>query len=51
MCIRKLYKQVKCVNYFLNSPNINSGDTVILVTAHMPAPISFTLAPSLYHCG
>ena len=46
MFIRKLYKQVKCVNYFLNSPNINSGDTVILVTAHMPAPISFTLAPS-----
>ena len=32
-------------SYFINSKMV-SGATVISITAHMPAPISFTLAPS-----
>ena len=32
-------------SYFSNSKMV-SGATVISITAHMPAPISFTLAPS-----
>ena len=33
-------------SYYFNNCNIVSGDTCIFVTAHMPTPISFTLAPS-----
>lgn len=43
----KLACTISCaLSSYFNKPNTISGDTSIFVTAHMPTPISFTLAPS-----